>query len=51
MHIYVIVCTPVPAKDMLTIVTILIYYTALQNVPKSTVDLNGPSQRSQVNIS
>ena len=27
------------------------YYTALQNVPKSTVDLNGPSQRSQVNIS
>ena len=27
------------------------YYTALRNVPKSSVDLNGPSQRSQVNIS
>ena len=24
------------------------YYTALQNVPKSSFDLNGPSQRSQV---
>ena len=24
------------------------YYTALQNVPKSSVDLNGPSQRWQV---
>src|SRR4029434_11350050 len=24
-----------------------IYYTALQNVPKSSVDLNGPSQRLQ----
>ena len=27
---------------------IYFYYTALQNVPKSSVDLNGPSQRSQV---
>ena len=27
---------------------IMFYYTALQNVPKSSVDLNGPPQRLQV---
>ena len=35
----------------LLVCIMLNYYTALQNVPKSTVDLNGPSQRLQENIS